>query len=211
MIANLHELHANLEARLQPFWSSAIANRCVRLSLYTSEECASIATAHSTQRDGYKDPSVQPILTREVLTGPDGSFQANFFVPWDNLCTHESGVQIAFAELSTEHNFFILAELLPKPPPPTTSTAPQQVYTPFNPTPVFGTSIKVPLTFAPIRVISDIDDTVKMANVMSGARAVFNTVFVQRLSDIIIPGMGQWYTDLWEQGVRFHYVVSCSP
>lgn len=210
MMANLQELHANLEARLQPFWASAVAGRVVRLSLYTSEESASVATAMSTRGEGYQDPSIQPVATREVLTGPDGSFQANFFVPWDDLCIHPSGVQIAFGDLLTEYNFFVLAELLPTPPSPTTPSSPRQTFAISNPIPVFATNIKAPLTFAPIRVISDIDDTVKVANVMSGARAVFNTVFVQRLSDIIIPGMGQWYTSLWERGVRFHYVVSCS-
>jgi hypothetical protein len=56
-------------------------------------------------------------------------------------------------------------------------------------------------------VVSDIDDTVKTANVLAGARAIFYTVFVQNLMDIVIPGMGDWYTEMWKRGVRFHYVV----
>lgn len=68
----------------------------------------------------------------------------------------------------------------------------------------------LPLTHSPIRVISDIDDTVKMSGITEGARAVFHNVFVKELKDGIIPGMGEWYTKMWERGVRFHYVVSFS-
>ena len=60
-----------------------------------------------------------------------------------------------------------------------------------------------------MRVISDIDDTVKLSNIVSGARAVFHNVFVKEMRDIIIPGMGEWYNEMWRRGVRFHYVV-CS-
>jgi phosphatidate phosphatase APP1 len=70
------------------------------------------------------------------------------------------------------------------------------------------TSERVPLTYSPIRVISDIDDTVKLSGVHCGARAVFHNVFVKDLEDNLIPGMGEWYSEMWRRGVRFHYVVS---
>jgi phosphatidate phosphatase APP1 len=31
-------------------------------------------------------------------------------------------------------------------------------------------------------------------------------VFVKELRDIVIPGMGEWYNEMWRRGVRFHYV-----
>jgi phosphatidate phosphatase APP1 len=49
-----------------------------------------------------------------------------------------------------------------------------------------------------------------MSGITEGARAVFHNVFVKELKDGIIPGMGEWYTNMWERGVRFHYVVSFS-
>jgi phosphatidate phosphatase APP1 len=67
--------------------------------------------------------------------------------------------------------------------------------------------IKVPLSYTPVRVISDIDDTVKTANILAGARAIFYTVFVQDLVELVIPGMGDWYDKMWRRGARFHYVV----
>jgi hypothetical protein len=71
------------------------------------------------------------------------------------------------------------------------------------------TRTTVPITHSPIRVISDIDDTIKHSGVPEGSRAVFQNVFVKELKDGVIPGMGDWYTDMWNKGARFHYVVSC--
>jgi phosphatidate phosphatase APP1 len=56
-------------------------------------------------------------------------------------------------------------------------------------------------------VISDIDDTIKYSNILSGARSVFFNVFVKELHEILIPGMPEWYNQMWQRGVRFHYVV----
>ena len=49
---------------------------------------------------------------------------------------------------------------------------------------------------------------VKMSNILSRARTVFHNVFVKEMKDIVIPGMGEWYNEMWRRGVRFHYVVS---
>jgi len=203
--SNVQELHANLERRLMPFWSSALSNRTVRISLYASEDAVSIAQALGNEAYDYDDPRLLPIASREVTTAQDGSFQVKFGVPWDVLLKHPDGVQFAFGDVTTEYDFFILAELLPPPPPPPTIAVPQPVSV--NNAPVSWAQIKVPLSYTPVRVISDIDDTVKTANVLSGARAIFYTVFVQSLVEIVIPGMGNWYTEMWQRGVRFHYVV----
>lgn len=76
------------------------------------------------------------------------------------------------------------------------------------PTRTAYTHITTPITHTPIRVISDIDDTVKYSGVTEGARIAFHNVFVKELKDGIIPGMGEWYTNMWNKGVRFHYVVN---
>jgi len=68
--------------------------------------------------------------------------------------------------------------------------------------------ITTPITHTPIRVISDIDDTIKYSGVTEGARIAFHNVFVRELKDGVIPGMGEWYTNMWNKGVRFHYVVN---
>jgi hypothetical protein len=60
----------------------------------------------------------------------------------------------------------------------------------------------------PLGLISDIDDTIKYSNILSGARSVFFNVFVKDLTEALIPGMPEWYNEMWHRGVRFHYVVS---
>ena len=203
--SRIQELHANLERRLMPFWSSSLSNRTVRLSLYASEDAISIAQALGNEVLNTDEPRLRPIATRKVTTAQDGSFQIKFGVPWDVLCKHPDGAQVALGDVTSECDFFILAELLPPPLPQPTSAGPQPVMA--NDTPVSRVQIKIPLSYTPLRVISDIDDTVKMANVLAGARAIFYTVFVQNLTEIVIPGMGDWYTKMWQRGARFHYVV----
>ena len=204
--SSIQELHSNLERRLMPFWSSALSNRIVRISLYVSEDVVSIVQALGNEAYDFDDPRLLPVASRKVTTAQDGSFQVKFGVPWDVLLQHPDGPQVALGDITTEHDFFVIAELLPPPPPPPTSAAPRPVLA--NDAPVSRAQIKIPLSYTPVRVISDIDDTVKTANVLSGARAVFYTVFVQSLVEIVIPGMGDWYTKMWERGARFHYVVS---
>ena len=188
-----------------PFWSSALSNRTIRVSLYASEDAASIAQALGDEAHDYDDPRLLPVASRTVTTAQDGSFQVKFGVPWDVLRQHPGGSEVAFGDATTEHDFFVLADLLPPPPPPPNSAVPHPVL--MSDTSVSRAQIKIPLSYTPVRVISDIDDTVKMANVLAGARAIFYTVFVQSLSEIVIPGMGDWYTKMWQRGARFHYVV----
>lgn len=203
--SSVQELHSNLERRLMPFWSSALSNRMIRISLYVSEDAVSIAQALGDEAYDCDDPRLLPIASRRVTTAQDGSFQIKFGVPWDALCQHPDGARVAFGDMTMEHDFFVLAELFPPPPPSSNSAVPQLA--PVNDTVVSRAHIKIPLSFTPVRVISDIDDTVKMANVLAGARAIFYTVFVQSLTEIVIPGMGDWYTKMWQHGARFHYVV----
>ena len=200
---NLRKLHENLESRLAPFWSSVLANRRIRIHIFTSLQ--------------HKDSSLEnrePISTREFLTGADGSFEARFNLSWEELCHHSEALHIAFGEPSQEHEFLVVAELLPPLIPlqsvatssfslkesPSHSRARQDIAPPVT--------YQIPLTHAPLRAISDIDDTVKHSGVTSGARVVFHNVFVKELNDLVIPGIGPWYSDMWDKGVRFHYVVS---
>lgn len=205
MTSTLQELHSNLERRLMPFWSSSLSNRTIRISLYASEEAVSIAQALGKEAYDVCGPNLRPIASQKVTTAQDGSFQFKFGIPWRVLSNHPGCLQVAFGDVAEEQDFFILAELLPPPPPPPTSVVPQSA--PVDDTPVPSVQIKIPLSYTPLRVVSDIDDTVKMANVLAGARTIFYTVFVRSLAEIVIPGMGDWYTKMWQRGARFHYVV----
>ncbi|KAJ3762392.1 hypothetical protein EV360DRAFT_35831 [Lentinula raphanica] len=191
----LRKLHANLESRLQPFWASVIPNRTVRLRLYTSP--------HVPHHPYTAAMDNGPVSIQDVATGPDGSFQARFIVGWTDLANHPGAEHIAFGDPLEEHELLVSAELLPPPSPISSPThSSQLVLPPLTP----PTNLCIPLTHSPVRVISDIDDTIKYSNVTGGARAVFHNVFVRELKDIVIPGMGEWYEEMWKKGVRFHYV-----
>lgn len=89
------------------------------------------------------------------------------------------------------------------------TTAPDT--TPSNPVPKSSSGkptalLRIPLTHSTLRVISDIDDTIKRSDILGGTRTIFRNVFVKELSEAEIPGMGEWYTDMFKKGARFHYV-----
>ena len=67
---------------------------------------------------------------------------------------------------------------------------------------VVRSSISMSLSRAhvPIRLISDIDDTVKHAGVLQGAKHVFRNVFVRHLEDLVVRSMVDWYRTLWQKG-----------
>ncbi|PIL25177.1 hypothetical protein GSI_13066 [Ganoderma sinense ZZ0214-1] len=219
----LRRWHANLEERLHPFWSSVLSNRIVRVSLYAADpslyDSDDRRTDESSSSQGSVAPEKRPIDTREVITAVDGSFQLKFSVPWTTMCVHPAALQIAFGGTDLEQEVFVVAELLAPPSPGPATLAAQYPYAQYQPrqarpavppnpvsTVSTATAISVPLTFSSVRVISDIDDTVKLSGILTGARAVFRNVFVKDLRESVIRGMGEWYTGMWKRGVRFHYV-----
>ncbi|TFK39506.1 hypothetical protein BDQ12DRAFT_712190 [Crucibulum laeve] len=227
----LRRLHANLESRLQPFWSSVLSARTVRLYLFasphqnpplSSSSAMDLLDEMHAEEKIHGEQSHSALAWQDVTTAVDGSFQARFRVNWDQLCHHPRALHIAFGESVEEHDLVVVAELLPPPLSPKSAQAQAHPYAPntprngspsddaaplthSRPIPV-PMAIRIPITHSPIRVISDIDDTVKQSNILSGARAVFHNVFVKELKDNVIPGMGEWYTGMWTRGVRFHYV-----
>ena len=204
--------HANLEARLHPFWSSVLSNRVVRVSLYAADPSLYDSDdRRSSSSQSSVAPEREPIVTRNVTTAVDGSFQLKLSVPWERMCVHPGALHIAFGGSELEQDLFVVAELLAPPSPgPSTPTGQyqQRRESPPPSSVTVATSIPIPLTHSSIRVISDIDDTVKLSGILSGARTVFHNVFVKDLRDSVIRGMGDWYTNMWKRGVRFHYVVS---
>lgn len=215
---DLRQSHANLEARLHPFWASSLGSRTVHIAVYANDP---------EQHDFFKSPPIgsnisdeehafqrRPIASANVITAPDGSFQQKFIISWEKLCVHPAALHVAFGDPNREYEFFVTADLMPqytRPSSPNTQVpyavrnAPPRA--PRNVAPTASCRLAIPITNTTVRLISDIDDTVKMSGILSGARAAFHNVFVKDLSESIIPGMGDWYTDMWQRGVRFHYVV----
>lgn len=207
----VHRWHSNLETRLHPFWAGVLSNRTVRVSVGPHLTEAEVRSASPSELGMME----KPLSACEATTDAEGSFKIRFFISWESLCTHPKGAPMAIVDPNYEHDFSVTAELmtpLPSPSIPYTPTAPHS-FLPHSltpPVPIAVTRERVPLTHCPIRVISDIDDTVKLSGINCGTRAVFHNVFVKDLEENLIPGMGEWYTEMWRRGVRFHYVVSGS-
>jgi hypothetical protein len=213
--ANLRHLHANLEQRLQPFWASVLGSRIVRLHVFS-------AYPGTDEESSYHEHG--PIQSKDVLTAADGSFQIRFTLDWETLCNHPGALHIAFGEPNQEYELLVAAELLPLSSTPTPTSSGMNTPSDYEfarqhsvskPRPIDSqtapsakASVHVPISHSNIRVISDIDDTVKFSNILGGAREVFRNVFVRDLRDLILPGVGDWYTEMFKHGVRFHYVVS---
>ncbi|KAJ6625845.1 hypothetical protein B0H10DRAFT_1782443 [Mycena sp. CBHHK59/15] len=200
---DIRRLHRNLETRIQPFWSSVLPSRTVRLNLFVSPLEGNDGQPRHNSAKEQDAIDHGPVATRDVTTAVDGSFQVRIRVTWEEMCQHPGALHISFGDPEVEHELLVAATLLPPPLAASTST-PNLHHQP--PPPLETKTLHITLTNSPIRVISDIDDTVKVANVISGARAIFHNVFVKDLKDIIVPGMGEWYTSMWQRGVRFHYV-----
>ncbi|KAF8836950.1 hypothetical protein BDN67DRAFT_1005175 [Paxillus ammoniavirescens] len=181
--ADLQRLHANLESRLKPFWASALSSRMVEVSVFV----------HSLNPQTHpQSPDPQLLLRKKLPTGPDGFFSDTFMIDWKDICAH-----IPFDKTRVEHELLVDAQVVGV-----------EYVSALHPKPT--SSIRIPITHSAVRVISDIDDTVKMSRVPDGARAIFHNVFVKDLEETIIPEMGDWYDTMWKRGVRFHY-VSNSP
>ncbi|KAF8518972.1 hypothetical protein BU17DRAFT_48053 [Hysterangium stoloniferum] len=209
------KMHANLDARLQPFWSSAISNRLVRLRIFCPNSGQVPEDAHDMLEG--QDTDFTPLITKNVYTNAQGSFQTTITVPWEKMATHPPSLHIVFGKRDIEYPVVIQAEMWPAPSP--TSPSSSKLPTPPASTavPVKGSShivtrvtVPLPVPYVPLRLISDIDDTIKYAGVLHGAKKVFQNVFTRHLEDLVIADMVEWYKQMWLYGVRFHY-VSNSP
>jgi hypothetical protein len=208
---HLRRWHSNLETRLHPFWAGVLSNRTVRVSVRPQFDLTDAEV--ESMSPGELELLEQPLGASVVVTDADGAFKIQFVIHWETLCMHPKGAPMTSIDPNREHDFSVTAELMPPlspPGSPYTPTGPQSILPP-SPIPSVPTAItseRVPLTYSPVRVISDIDDTVKLSGIQCGLRAVFHNVFVKDLEESLIPGMGEWYTEMWRRGVRFHYVVS---
>lgn len=202
-------LHQNFHTRLQPFWARMVTSGTVRISLYTTN-------VHT----GAADRHLAPLAFAEVPIASDTGYFGNLFsIPFQTIGEHPGGVQLAFGDFGTEQRLTAIAEYIAPPPlPPRPGVLPQDAsqeanaYAPsvqsqLHHLPPPTAQIEFGLSDARVRLISDIDDTIKVSSILHGVRAVFRNVFARQLEELACPGMPEWYRHLSSQGVKFHYVV----
>lgn len=226
----IQRLHANLDSRLQPFLSSAIPNRIIRLSIFCPRFGRAPSEAHDMMEG--QDVGLEPLSTQYVTTSPQGFFQATLSVPWDRLATHPPSLHVAFGDRDIEYPVVVQAEMWAPPPnsssPASAVPSPNQRNNGSRSRPhIFSESslafasasspqlvspdpgppavkdritVSLPIPHVPVRLISDIDDTIKHAGVLQGAKNVFRNVFVRHLEDLVVRNMVDWYKNLWQKG-----------
>ncbi|CAE7092640.1 unnamed protein product [Rhizoctonia solani] len=196
----LRQLHANLDARLQPFWSSKLDNRFVRIKLY-----AQPLDPRSSGLNQIKDAA--PLVVTTARTNPQGYFSHKFSLSFEDLCTHDQTLGLAFGDHKMDYTFCAHAELLPAVYPSESSDVSAEASRAIEvEDETARAEANLPLTAARVRLISDVDDTVKISEVLMGVRAIFHNVFVRHLDELVVPGMPELYSMLESRGVRFHYV-----
>lgn len=222
----LQRLHDNLDTRIRLFWTTAMANRMVHLSVF----CPPSGEIPSNMNDTLQghDTDFTPLATTSSVTSSEGFFQSTIHIPWERLATHPPSLHVAFGERDSEYPVIVQAEMWPPvslTPAPTSSNpyATYQRRTPsFTGSTATGVAIEssssslvnaagrnpirtqitvvLPNQRVPIRIISDIDDTVKHTGIVDGAKAAFTTAFTRHLSDLVIPDMVKWYNALSHKG-----------
>ena len=129
------------------------------------------------------NPENGHLSSQDVTTAVDGSFQAKFKVKWEDLCLHPRALHIAFEEEMQDHDLLVDAQFVPSSRIHKLNTILHLRSIPLISSPLTAL-IRTSITHSSIRVISDIDDTVKRTGVWN-SRVVYEEV----------------------QSRRFHYVV----
>ncbi|MBW0496611.1 hypothetical protein O181_036326 [Austropuccinia psidii MF-1] len=169
----------------------------------------------------------RPLLTQVITTNPAGFWSDKLVLPWQTI---ESHLIIHQSQLNQKNNIIhsskskspqlgitklkIEAELVKQ------DDDPQKVQSSINSTSqkrisIGKSNLSITLDVIPaiaenIHVISDIDDTIKQTNVLTGLKEVLKNVFLAEFNQVEISGMADWYQALSSMGCWIHY-ISNSP
>ncbi|CAO1631697.1 unnamed protein product [Sympodiomycopsis kandeliae] len=178
----IHELTSNLNQRLADFWIFRVAARQVRIEVQASFEKSEAAA-----EDGDDDKSKREwatLLAQEMTTDTNGMYQLR--VNLGSLGSLQNSLR------SLRARAILIAD--------DKKTEQETGW--------------IPLTLpcvserTSIRLISDIDDTIRKTNVLQGLTSVFRQVFVLGHEEVVVPGMAKWYSALsnLSHPVGIHFV-----
>lgn len=175
--APLQVLHDNLHARLRLFFSQKLVGRRIRVSIYLQPATREASISPS--------PSSEVCIAKGTLiTEAGGVFKSSITVPWTGEDPHRRQLRVR-TELLSE-------------------TDEETIYDQQTLETVLARSdeASVGLSHAhtKIRVISDIDDTIKLTHVLAGIKSIVRNVFTRPHDELVVPGMQEWYWTLYEKG-----------
>lgn len=171
--APLQVLHDNLHARLRLFFSQKLVGRRIRVSIYLSPLTL--------------DPSASSevcIAKGTLVTEGGGVFKSSITVPWKDGDPHRRKLRVRTELLSESEEETIDDQQMLEAVMNRSDEA----------------SVGLSHAHTKIRVISDIDDTIKLTHVLAGIKAIVRNVFTRPHSELVVPGMQEWYWALYEKG-----------
>ncbi|CAD6961457.1 unnamed protein product [Tilletia controversa] len=232
-------LQQNLDSRLRAFWTFRVPDRHVWIEILpvfkgedekdvhfgsptsssadaTASRASSLASSapsvsefdFGSNTDGTRRTMLRPLLAAtKARSNTTGQFHDKFVIPWhklDSYCrTFFSGTDGSEARRPEDIVCLKKRAVLLESDSPSGPSAKAEA-SPWVCTDVDEES-------SSIRIISDVDDTVKRSDVTGGVRRIFHSVFVKHFEEVQIPGVAEWYRNLRQQGGAGFHFVSNSP
>ncbi|KAJ9474978.1 Phosphatidate phosphatase APP1 [Pseudozyma hubeiensis] len=183
--------HQNLSHRLHAYWVYRSPHKDVHIEVAPVINGA-VACDHKGNR--------LTLASTRLTTDSTGQFEHRLVVPWHMLsafCRH-------FADLlqATPDEIEALevrAKLLTSIAEGSTQAASE---TPWRRCPIHEDHARR------VRVISDIDDTIKHTGVVQGAKQILRNVFVLPYQEAEVKGISSWYHAMTDLGAGLHYVTN---
>lgn len=187
--APLHVLHDNLHTRLRFFFSQKLVGRRIRVSVYLLPlvVTASAPSSSSTSSSSTSPASEVCIARGTLLTEVGGVFKSSLSVPWTGGDPRMRKVRVRTELLSDNEDETIDDQ--------------QSLEAVLNRSD--EASVGLSHAHTKIRVISDIDDTIKLTHVLAGIKAIMRNVFTRPHDELVVPGMQEWYWALYEKGASY--------
>lgn len=184
--APLQVLHDNLHARLRLFFSQKLVGRRIRVAVYLLPPAAE---RHPSSSSSASQPSTQNdreicIAKGTLITEAGGVFKSTITVPWNGENPHRRKLRVRTELLSEIEEETIDNE-----------KALEAVMNRSD-----EASVGLSHARTKIRVISDIDDTIKLTHVLAGIKSIVRNVFTRPHDELVVPGMQEWYWTLYEKG-----------
>ncbi|KAE8214760.1 hypothetical protein CF327_g1868 [Tilletia walkeri] len=226
-------LQQNLDSRLRAFWTHRVPDRHVWIEILpvfrgedekdvffgapSSSSSASSSSASSVSSVSEHDFATDTTSTRKRMSRPllaatkarsnvTGQFHDKFVIPWHKLDAYcrafFSGSDGSEARRPEDIVCIKKRAVLLE------STSPPSDHEGLEVGRWVHTDVDNDDPDSPsVRIISDVDDTVKRSDVTQGVRRIFHSVFVKPFEEVQIPGVAEWYQNLRHQGgVGFHFV-----
>ncbi|KAK0553736.1 hypothetical protein OC846_002394 [Tilletia horrida] len=206
-------LQQNFDARLRAFWTFRVPDRTIWieiLPIFEGEDEQDVTfeppstsvreTGPESQKPSTASNSRPLLAVTKVISSTTGQFSEKFVIPWEKVDAYcrqfysgEAGTTVRRPE-----NIIGLKKRAVLRVPGSASQPGRWIATDLD-----DDEDAVPA----VRVISDVDDTVKRSDVTQGVRKIFHSVFVKPFEEVQIPGVADWYRTLRREAqTRFHFV-----